>query len=451
MTARSGLLTFVSTFALAALALASCSNANGPAETAPVAGTPDIGADTPLAFSANIPAVDAMLKSSIDQHKIAGVASVIYQNGKEVYATRLGMADIEAGRPVSEDTLFQVYSMSKPVTGVALMTLFEQGKFELDDPLSEYLPGFETMQVFEGFDDTGAPVLVPAERPLTVLDIMTHTAGFGYIARNPAPEDYIGKLYAANPPLSNDNTLEEMTSIVAGMPLYFQPGTEWQYSLSVDVQARLTEVLSGMRFHDYLQKVIFDPLGMDDTHRFLNSEQVARLAAAYTPDPEGGMTRVPDEQFNSYNAVSHPLEMGGSGLVMTLEDYSKFARMLLGGGEFDGVRILKPETIKLMATDHLNWPMESINSLGSKGEMGFGIDFAVRKALPSTATEPAGAPGEFFWDGYASTLFWVDPLNDLTAIMFIQRLPFGADIHRDFRNAVYEGSAFAPPLNQLPD
>lgn len=440
----------VSTLALS-LALMSCAQEN--TQTAPPAEAPvpvtetDTPAPQAASFQPNTQAVTDLLESAVAEERIAGGIVVIHQNGEEIYSRVVGMADREAETPMSrEDTLFQIYSMSKPVTGVALMTLYEDGKFQLDDPLSKYIPGFEDMQVFEGLDENGEPILVPAEREITILDVLTHTAGFGYrVYAEPAEDDYLNGLYWTVYPLSDDKTLEQMASEVADLPLYFQPGTQWQYSLAVDMQARLVEVLSGQSFHDYLQASVLTPLGMDGTSRFLTQTEIDQLAAGYSAAPEGGLVRMEDDMFYAYNNKEHPLEMGGAGLVMPIDDYVAFAQMLANGGSYKGVEILKPETVELMATDHLDWPMDYVNTLGNEEDLGFGIDFAVRRKLAQSAEGLSGPLGEFYWDGFASTFFWVDPVNDMTAVMMVQKVPFDGALHKDFHDAVYAGTEYAAP------
>lgn len=425
--------TAVLSLALAVTSLGACATHEPAARTAAVS--------TP--FEANLDAVEAMLETAIAEKRVAGAVALIRQNGEETFFFAGGYADESSDRAMTRDTLFQAYSMSKPVTGVALMTLYEQGKFGLDEPLSKYLPEFANMQVFEGLDETGAPILVPAASPITIRQLVSHSAGFGYRSET---DGWIDQQFAKDEPLAFDKTLEDMSKRLSELPLYYHPGREWRYSISVDVQARLIEILSGQSFHTYLQEAVLTPLGMTDTHRFLTEAERARLARGYAGTPDGQLNRIPDNStFYTYNFGTHTLETGGSGLVLPIDDYARFARMLLNKGELDGVRILKPETIRLMATDMLDWPLEATHFLRDKGGFGFGIDFAVRTAPPASPTEQAGAVGEFFWDGFASTLFWVDQANDLTAILMVQKIPFDGELHRLFRNAVYEGSIFAPP------
>ncbi|NHK28981.1 beta-lactamase family protein [Parvularcula flava] len=395
------------------------------------------------AFTVQDAVIDETLESFVEDGKIAGATALVWQDGEEVYAGNFGMADREAGRAMTRDTLFQIYSMTKPVTGVALMTLWEDGKFDLDEPLSDYLPEFTDMEVFAGFDANGEPVFEPARREIKVIDIMRHTAGLGYASE---AKEYPAYLYREAGVMSVTQTLEEFSQNIASQPLYYQPGGEWKYSASVSVQARLVEVLSGMEFDAYLQETIFDPLGMDSAKRYVAPEDRDRMAGFYS-DASGSLQRVPNMQAygGAFNRTA--FHAGGFGLVMEIDDYMRFARMLLNGGELDGARILEPETVQLMATDHLPSTVQDVNWLRNKGQVGFGLDFAVRIAPPLKSYEASGAVGEFFWDGYASTLFWVDPANVLAAVMLVQKVPFDEiGLHKAFRDAVYSGSAFAAPL-----
>lgn len=376
--------------------------------------------------------IDAALKAMIADGRAAGTSALIWQDGREVYFGTAGMADRDAKRPMRRDTIAQIYSMTKPVTGVALMQLWEAGKFRLDDPLARYLPEYADMRVYAGKDAAGQPRYVPAERPITIRDIMRHTAGFAYGA-GPTPAH---DAYVAADPLALTIPLPEASKRLAGVPLLYQPGAQWEYSIAVDVQAALVEKLSGERFADYVQSHIFVPLKMTETAWRQPDARLPRFAAMNVKR-DGKLVQQPATEAQTLNFRDHALTPGGFGLASTLDDYSRFARMLLGKGELDGVRILKPSTVKLMATDQLDPAMTERAWLPGKGAVGFGFDFAVRKSPPLTREENRGATGEFFWDGMASTLFWVDPANRLAAVFFVQTIPYDGTLHRDFRAAVY--------------
>jgi CubicO group peptidase (beta-lactamase class C family) len=372
--------------------------------------------------------IDSTLKSFVDAGNIAGVSALIFEKNKEVYYNAFGYADREAKRPMDRNTIVRIYSMTKPITGVALMTLYEKGAFQLDDPLSKYAPEFANMKVYKGVDASGNLILEPANRPITIRDITRHTAGFAVGTELPGLKELVQKADPLNP----NNTLPEMAKKLAGLPLAFQPGSQWAYGISVDVQAYLVQLLSGKPFDQYVKEKILDPLGMKHTRYVVPEEERRNFAALYHVDK--GQLTAADEKFNLQN---WPLKPGGFGLTSTIDDYMTFARMLVNKGKLGKATILKPETVKLMSTSHLSDTIKQRMWLPTKGQVGFGIDFAVRTRPPASKEENNGTVGEFFWDGAASTLFWVDPVNDVTAVLFVQVMPFYGKLHKSFRDAVY--------------
>ena len=391
--------------------------------------------------------IDTALKTLVDKGSLVGVSALVYKDGKEVYFGAYGMADREAKRPMARDTIVQIYSMTKPITGVALMTLWEEGKFRLDDPVAKYIPELANVRVYAGTDAAGNILTVPTQRPMTIRDLTRHTAGLTYCGKD--------NLAALKPlcdrvdPLNINNTLDQFVQKLGTLPLEFQPGEKWQYSYAADVQALLVQRLSGEPFDKYVQEKILVPLGMTHTGLFVPPDQRDKLAAMYDWNPDGSFTRRPDEKAFQLNTGHWPLTPGGYGLTSTLDDYSRFTRMLLNGGELDGVRILSPATVRMMSTSQLDPAITERSWLPTdKGSMGWGIDFAVRIDTPKKG-EKAGALGEFFWDGAANTLFWVDPKNHLTAVLFTQYQQFGkVPLHREFRDAVYSSldkDALPPP------
>lgn len=384
--------------------------------------------------------IDQALAAMVANGRAAGVSVLVWQDGAERYFGAAGDADREVRRPMARDALVQIYSMTKPVTGVALMQLWEQGRFGLDEPLSRYLPQFAAMRVHAGADAAGAPIYRAAARPILIRDIMRHTAGFSYGMRDTPADD----AYRAVDPLALTNDLSAFGRKLAGLPLLFDPGDQWSYSAAVDVQALLVETLSGEPFETYVRRHVLDPLGMRETGWTQPPAREARLAATYVRGPDGRLARQPDAQTRALNFGPRRLTMGGAGLASTLDDYMRFARMLLGAGTLDGTRVLKASTVRLMATDQLDPRMTQRHFLGDKGALGFGLDFAVRVATPRDAKENRGAVGEFFWDGYPSTLFWVDPANGMAVVFFTQTLPFDGTLHHDIREAVYGPDYLAP-------
>lgn len=372
--------------------------------------------------------IDSTLKAMVDNGKIAGVSGLIVEKGKEVYFNSFGNAD--EGKPFDRKTIVRIYSMTKPVTGTALMQLYEKGMFQLDDPLSKYLPEYANVKVFRGLDKKGKPVLEDPKRPITVRDITRHTAGFAN-----ADTTWLGKRVKAAEVSNKNNTLAQMSEKLAKLPLAFSPGEQWSYGICVDVQAALVEKLSGTPFDQYVRTNILDPLKMTETNYVV--ADMNRFSALYQKPQDGSLTRVADSLANDFNKQAYPMKPGGWGLTATIDDYMRFARMLVGGGTFDGATILKPETVKLMATNQLADSVTQRMWLPSKGQVGFGIDFAVRMRPPVDEKEKAGTVGEFFWDGAASTLFWVDPKNELTAVLFVQIFPFSNELHKAYRDAIY--------------
>lgn len=385
--------------------------------------------------------IDSTLKSLVDAGSIAGVSALIYEKDEEVYFNAFGYADREANVPMDRKTIVRIYSMTKPITGTALMTLYEQGAFQLDDPLAKYAPEFDNMQVATGVNEEGNLILEPARRPITIRDITRHTAGF--VGNRPDTSTAIGKLASETNPMDRENTLEQMAEKLGSLPLVFHPGDQWAYGPSVDVQAFLVERISGVPYAQYLQEKVLDPLQLTETRYYLPEEDRARFAALYRKEENGKLQRVPDEEAYGFNTNRWPLTPGGYGLTSTLDDYMRFARMLVHKGTFDNATILQPETVELMAANQLSDTISQRMWLPSKGRVGFGIDFAVRTSPPASAEENNGVVGEFFWDGAASTLFWVDPVNELTAVLFVQVFPFDGRLHKKFRDAVYGPAGFA--------
>jgi CubicO group peptidase (beta-lactamase class C family) len=376
--------------------------------------------------------IDSTLQAFVSSGNIAGISALIFEKDKEVYYGAFGQADRESQKPMERNTIVQIYSMTKPITGTALMTLWEEGKFDLDDPLSKYAPEFANMKVYVGEDAKGKPILENVDREITIRDITRHTAGFPRNADIPG----LGKLVAAADAMNRGNTLTQMAEKMGATPLAFQPGTQWEYGPCVDVQAFMVERISGVPYGKYVREHVLDPLGLKETRYYIPEEDRNRFAALYVRKAEGELVR---DTLTYDNYTEHwPLTRGGSGLTSTLDNYMRFARMLVNEGTIDSVHILKPATVNLMATNQLADSITQRSFLPSKGQVGFGIDFAVRVAPPKDAKENMGVVGEFFWDGAASTLFWVDPANKITAVLFVQLFPYDPiGLHHAFRDAVY--------------
>jgi CubicO group peptidase (beta-lactamase class C family) len=416
--------------AIAALALAGAAIA--PAKARPARG----------GFEFDPARIDRQLEAFVGQGRVAGAEVLVWKDGHEKFYASAGMANRETARPFTRDTQVQAFSMTKPITGVALMQLWEQGKFGLDDPLSRYLPQFAAVKVYDGTNPDGSIRLRPPSRPITVRDVMRHIAGLTYgDARDAAAYGEAGEAVTAAwnrlQPLSPDHTLAQYAEILPQVPLLWDPGTHWHYSTGVDVQARLVEVLSGQPFDQYVAEHVFKPLGMAHSCWKCSADLLPRLAMIYTPGKDGKLEPIARDAWLVHNFMGKPMTEGGAGLVTTVNDYMRFARMLLGEGELDGVRILRPATVRLMATEELDPRITERQWLGSKGSGGFGLDVFVRTAPPKDAAENRGAVGEFFWDGYPSMLFWVDPANRMAVVFATQKVPFDGTLHHDIRQAIY--------------
>ncbi|MFT5998308.1 MAG: CubicO group peptidase (beta-lactamase class C family)/sugar phosphate isomerase/epimerase [Neolewinella sp.] len=380
--------------------------------------------------------LDSTLKAFAAPGGVAGISAMIYEKGEEVYFNAAGFADVEGQVPMDRNTIVQIYSMTKPLTGTALMQLYEKGMFKLDDPVADYIPELADVRVFVGADagaKNGVKTEVP-RRPMTIRDLTRHTAGFYNGGDTPA----LKTLWEAAGVRSRDHTLTELAKKIASVPLLFHPGEQWEYGPSVDMQALLVERISGQPFDEYLRENVLDPLGMTQTRYLVPEADRARLSSAYRRADDGTLAQLPKAEAHAFNINEQTLTPGGWGLTSTLDDYMTFTRMLVNDGTLDGKTILQPETIRLMTTNHLADSVTERLWLPSKGQVGFGIDFAVRMRPPASAEENNGRVGEFFWDGAASTLFWVDPANELTAVLFVQLFPYDQiGLHKGFREAVY--------------
>jgi len=374
--------------------------------------------------------IDSTLQAFVNDGRAAGVSALIYEGGKEVYFNAIGYANLEDKVEMDRNTLVRIYSMTKPITGTALMQLWQQQKFQLDDPVAKYFPEFSGQQVYSGLNEAGYMKLLPLQHPMLIRDLTRHTSGLPTNSDLPPGMD---TLAAKTNAMSWKNNLQQMAVKFASMPLLFQPNTQWAYGPSVDMQAALVERLSGQSFDQYLRDSIFRPLGMKNTGYFVPEDQRSHLANLYFHPKDSALIARPD----SFNIEHWPLTPGGFGLTATIDDYMRFARMLLNRGSLDGKTILDSSTVRLMSTNQLSDTISQRMWLPSKGQVGFGIDFAVRTKAALNENENFGVPGEFFWDGAASTLFWIDPENDLAAVFFVQVLPFDGSLHKDFRDAVY--------------
>jgi CubicO group peptidase (beta-lactamase class C family) len=385
--------------------------------------TPERAGNKPeaLGFSSErLERLHAVMQQEVDQKQLAGIVTILARHGKMAEERTYGKKDIASGAPMTRDTIFRIFSMTKPVTGVAMMILYEQGKWYPLDPVSKYIPEFAHLKVFKGVDESGKMILEDPVHPPTMHELMTHTAGFtyGFFGNTVVDKMYLDEH------VWQSKSLQEMIDKLAKIPLLYQPGTRWVYSASMDIQGYIVEKLSGQSLPDFMQQHIFGPLGMKDCGFFVPPEKRNRFATLYASGPNGELVlnQAPTVTADDY-ATQPSMPWGGGGMVSTAEDYLRFAQMLLDGGELDGVRILAPATVELMTTNHLAPNLTtgefSVGPEIMRPGLGWGYDCAVYTD-PLKADEVVGK-GTFFWLGAADTWFWVDPTNDLIFVGMTQR------------------------------
>ena len=370
------------------------------------------------------------MQGYIDQGKLAGTLTLVARNGKIAYLNAQGMQDKEAGKPMTEDTIFRIYSMSKPVTAVAAMTLWEQGKFHMFDPISKYLPEFADMKVY--VSGSGDELVVEdAASPIRIIDLFMHTSGLSYGFSNSEVDKLYQQMFSKPDELNRDNIIAKLVA----MPLTHQPGTAWNYGVSTDVIGFLVEKLSGKKLGEYMQEAIFTPLGMKDTGFYVPADKVDRLTQIYTADRKTGKTIVMENEPVGDFMSDPDIHNAGGGLVSTMQDYFTFAQMMLNGGEINGVRILGRKTVEYMSSNHLPNNLIPFNA-DSQGE-GYGLAMSV--TVDPGMSGFMSSKGNFGWGGAASTYFRVDPQEKIIMISMAQFVPIGFHrYHDDFRNLVYQ-------------
>ena len=376
----------------------------------------------------NLEKVKTAVQTAVDQKQTAGVVVAVARRGKLAMLEAFGKSDIAADKPMRPDAIFRIYSMTKPIVTVAAMQLVEEGKIKLDDPVSKYVPEFKDLRVHAGSGDE----TVPTKREVTMRDLMRHTSGLTYGAFDNTPVDL---LYRQANLLNRDGTLAGFAGKLGKLPLLYQPGTHFQYSVSTDVLGHLIEVVSGQPLDDCLQARVFRPLGMRDTGFFVPADKLDRLAVNYGPGDKGEL-KVIDAPLTSPYRTRPKFLSGGGGLVSTARDYLRFCQMMLGEGELEGKRLLRPETVRDMTVNQL--PPEALpmklGALPLDG-MGFGLGFSVRMA--PTATAPAKSLGEFGWGGAASTHFWICPKQDLAVVILQQYMPMTPRLEVALKPLIY--------------
>ena len=379
--------------------------------------------------SGRLERLEAGMRAFVEQERLAGVHTMMARHGKIVHSSLAGVKDLRSGAPLTEDAIYRIYSMSKPITGVAMMMLYEEGKWRLNDPVTTFIPEFEGLKVYAGDGPDGEPILEDANRSMTMRELMTHSSGLAY---GLGTSNAVDRLYRETRVLDSSRPLQAMIDGLASLPLLYQPGERWFYSIAVDVQGYLVEQLSGQPFDRFLQERIFDPLGMIDTAFHVPAEKLDRLALIHGEDEEGALA---PPTGGGDPTVPPAGPSGGGGLYGTTMDYLRFTQMVLNGGELDGVRLLSPRSVEMMRTNHLQDQALSTMGPGS----GFGLDFGVVMD-PAAAGEPYST-GSFRWGGAAGTWFWIDPVTDLTFVGMIQQMGGGTavgDVQGRSRNLAYQ-------------
>ncbi len=374
--------------------------------------------------------MDTFMQDQIDNNKTGGIIVLVARNGKVVHHKAYGYADIESGTKMTTSHLFRLYSMTKPVTSVALLTLYEQGRFQLTDPLEQYIPAFKDVKVFAGVDDSGKMILEEPVRKITIQDVFRHTAGFSY-GFGP---DLVSRAYQeAGMDFSELDSLKELVDKLATVPLLYQPGEKWVYSVAHDVQAYLVEYFSGMPFDKYVTRTIIEPLGMKDAVFGIPDDYVSRYTTNYGPAKDGkGIVPIDKPESSNYaRFTDHPF--GGLSLSSTTMDYYKFSQMLLNGGELNGVRILGKKTVELMRANHLP---ETIPGISTGGGVGYGL--GVSSTINPAAAGILSSVGNFGWGGAASTQVVIDPVENLVLLFFTQFMPSDMATIGKFQTLAYQ-------------
>ena len=386
-----------------------------------------------MGFSAErLARINTVMQRYLDRDQLAGMITLVARRGQVVHLEKRGWMDREAGKPMEFDTIFRIYSMTKPITTTAVMMLYEEGYFQLSDPVSRFIPAFKDVKVYQprggaDFD------LVPPRREITIRDLMIHTAGlsYGFDPQSTVDDLYRKELWGKmgeNPGIE----LAEVVERIARLPLACHPGTAWRYSVAIDVLGYLVQVISGQPFAAFLQERIFNPLGMTDTRFFVPQEKVDRLAAVYGPAEGGGIKQIEDLANSDYKRPNR-WPSGGGGLVSTTADYFRFAQMILNRGQLDGVRLLAPKTVGLMLMNHLPQGVQKEDEPFN----GFGLGGSV--LLDVAGSQAYGTTGSWGWGGAANTWLRIDPQEELLMILMVQyQPPFVLPVDRDFNNMVYQ-------------
>jgi CubicO group peptidase (beta-lactamase class C family) len=381
-----------------------------------------------LGFSSKrLERISARMRHYVDEGSLPGIITLVARGGEVVHLNKVGWQDVESKVPIAYDTIFRIYSMTKPITSVGLMMLYEHGLFHLYDPVSKFLPEFKNMKVWEGEGK-----LVDVEGEITIQQLLSHTAGLCYGDDLESPVDALYREAGWN---REDITLEESVRIIAALPLVSQPGERWHYSVATDVVGRLIEVISGIPLDQYFEEKIFKPLGMDETCFEIPPEKMDRFATLYAMTEESPLGFLGTEITGAFTTVKN--FSGGAGLLSTISDYLRFAQMVLNRGELDGVRLLGKKTMELMTINHL--PPELLPMVMGEPWPGFGFGLGFAVLMDNTQAGIMGSVGSHRWGGWASTTFWVDIEEDLLALLMTQLIPIETHpVGNDLRTLVYQ-------------
>lgn len=380
--------------------------------------------------------IDAVVNAEIEKGKIPGAVAIVVRNGQVAYLRSFGYADVESGKPMTSDAIFRIASMTKALTSVGIMILYERGEFLLNDPVGLYLPEFAQAEVVSEVDEAGDIVATtPASRPIRIIDLLTHSAGIGYsfipssVSRQYEEAGIIDGL------TSNPYTLAEQMQLLAKQPLMFEPGTRFAYGLNTDVLGYLIEVISGKTLAEFFRDEITEPLALRDTHFYLPEDSAGRLVTVYSEVDGEGLVAAQDMELPlTVGSANYPVEgarsyfSGGAGLSSTVNDYARFLQMLLNGGELDGVRILSRKSVELMHTPRIDWDND--------GAADFGLGFRVISDIGKDGA--VGSNGSYSWGGAFYTSYWIDPSENLVAVFMSQGRPISSNVDEKFRALVYQ-------------
>ena len=417
------LLAAVSSFALAGCATVAPETAPVTAEAPPAAEeTVEAAVEAPAAMPAfsedGIAALEQAMGQYVADGRLYGIHTRLVHKGDVISDFKTGLRGLESQAPIEDDTIYRIYSMTKPITGVAMMMLYEEGKFELDDPVTKYVPEFENLKVLAGVNEDGSAILADLDRPPTMSELMSHTSGFAYGlgGADPANSAFRDLKVLESP------DLQTFIDRTATIPLLFQPGEHWFYSVGMDIQGHIIEKLSGQTFGEFLETRLFTPLGMTDTGFYVPEEDYGRFSEVYGFDPESGALvpiPFPGVMFRKETVA---YESGGGGLVSTMDDYARFSQMLVNRGELDGVQIIKPETLDLITTSVMpeGATMSTLGMNGGEQYPGIGMGLTFGTVEDSALADTQTPSGSYFWGGAASTWFWIDPVNELYFVGMVQ-------------------------------